>query len=465
MKFKVPHSYSIIFGLIIIMGILTWVLPSGQYQRKFDDHTNQSLIIPNTYHVVDSKPQGLQDILMSLLHGFVSAAEIIGFILIVGGAYGVIIRTGAIDRALHSAIKKLGSKIKILIVMLLFLFALAGSTIGTLEETIPFYLIMVTIMISLGYDAIIGIAVIFLGATTGNMASTLNPFATGVASAIANVDLRDALSERIIYWAISITITISYVLYYAIKVKKHPEKSLIADLRKEHYNHFINHDKSTIEEKKISEAKFSFSDKIVVFSLLALLVTMIYGIVQLEWWMAEISALFLGFAFLTLIVKRINENDFWDGFVNGARDIMPATIVIALAKGIVVIATNGSIIDTILYNSANFLGGLSKELFIVLDLVLEFFIAFLVPSSSGHAALTMSILPPLADLFEIPKSAVITSYQISTGLANMVTPTSGVLMVALSVARVPWGRWVRFVTPLMGIHFLTAIVFLIYTIY
>ena len=465
MKLKIPHSYSIIFGLIIIIACLTWILPSGQFERRFDETTNQNLIIPNTYHVVDSNPQGIQDVLMALLNGFVSAAEIIGFILIVGASYGVIMKTGAIDRALHSVINKLGSKIKILMVMLLFLFSVGGSTIGSLEETIPFYLIMVTIMISLGYDAIIGVAVIFLGATTGNMASTLNPFATGVASAIAGVDLRDALNERVVFWVISTFVSITYVLYYAVKVKKDPSKSVVYDLSKDHYNHFINHDKSTKEEKNILKEKFSLSDKIIVSSIFALLITMIYGIVQLEWWMGEISALFLGVAFLALIVKRMKENDFWDGFISGAKDILPATIVIALAKGIVVVATNGSIIDTVLFNFASFLSGLSKELFIILDLVLEFLIAFLVPSSSGHAALTMSILPPLADIFEIPKSAVITSYQISTGLANMITPTSGVLMVALSVARIPWGRWVKFVLPLIGIHSLSAIVFLLYCIY
>ncbi len=463
MKLKIPHSYSIIFSLIVIVACLTWILPSGEFDRRHDKSTNQTLLVPNTYHHVDSNPQGVQDVLKSILNGFISASEIIGFILIVGASYGVIIKTGAIDRSLHSVINKLGSKVKILIPILVFLFSIGGSIIGTFEETIPFYFIMVTIMISLGYDAILGVAVIILGTTTGNMASTINPFATGVASAIANIDLRDALNERIVFWMISTCLSTVYILCYAIRIKKTPEKSIVFDLQKEHYKHFINHDDENHPNKASQKQEpFSFSDKIIISSIFLLLGAMIYGIIELDWWMAEISALFIALAFITAIVKRMKENDFWDGFVSGAKDVLPATLVVGMAKAIVVVATNGSIIDSILNISANFLAGLPKPLFVVLDLVLEFFIAILVPSSSGHAALTMSIIPPLADIFELPKSVVISAYQISSGLSNMITPTSGVLMVALGIARIPWDKWAKFIIPLILLHFISAIIFLLY---
>lgn len=456
MTIKMPHTFTIIFILIVISALATWFIPSGNFKREYSKEADRELVVPGTYTIVKNNPQGIKAVLTSFTHGLINAADVVAYVLIVGGAYGIIMRTKAIDAALNSIIIKLGSKTMLLIPIIMTLFSIAGATTGFWEESLPFYLIIVPLIVAAGYDALIGVAIIVVGAGTGVMASLVNPFSVGIASSIAEISLAQGFWQRVLFWGLSVIISISYVLLYAIKVKKNPKKSIVYSLREEHRVFFTRNSSNNITEDLV----FNKKRKLIVLAFIVMIISMIYCIVSLDWWFPEITMLFLLVAIFSAIVMRFNERQFWEYFLDGSKDLLIAALVIGFARGIVVIAQDGLIIDTILYQAAHLLEGWSSRAFIILNEVLQIGIAFLVPSSSGQAALTMPIMSPLADLIGVPRVGVVASMVFSSGLANLVTPTAGVLMAGLGMARVSWIHWAKFIIPLVCIQYLLSVLIL-----
>ncbi|MDR0483832.1 MAG: YfcC family protein [Alphaproteobacteria bacterium] len=453
-KTRIPHAFTIIFGLIIIVAILTWILPAGQFDRKFDKATDRELVVAGTFKAVDSNPQGIESVLTSFSKGIIEAAEVIAFVLIVGGAYGVIIKTGAIESGLNQAIRKFGSKEKLVIPILMILFSIGGTTTGMWEETLPFFMITIPLMVALGFDPIIGIAVIILGAGIGNFGSTVNPFATGIASAIAGISIQDGFSLRVVMYVVGVILSCAYVLWYAVRIKKDPTKSIVYYRREEHLKAFASEGSNSNVNKEI----FSTAHKIILVLLFASIIFMVYAIVQMGWWMSEITMLFLALAIIAGLIAKIDNNTFWDSFIDGAKDLLSAALVIGLSRAIVVVANEGMILDTILNGAANFLADLSRIWFVILNEFVQICIAFLVPSSSGHAALTMPIMAPLGDLFNVPREVIVILYQGASGVVNLITPTAGVLMAAIAMAKITWIDWLKFVYPLLVILVVLVIV-------
>lgn len=447
MKIRFPHTFTILFILIILIALLSYILPSGEFKRVYDQQHDREIVVADSYHTVDSNHQGIIDVFSSFSRGIIDAAEIISYVLIIGGAYGVIIKTNAIDTGLKRAIQVLKGREFILIPVIMLLCATAGASTGFWEETLALYLIIIPLMIAAGFDVLVGIATVLIGAITGCMASIVNPFATGIASSIAEISLTDGIFYRIVFFIGALVIAITYVLIYAYRVKKDPKKSIVYDLYNDHKQYF-----SHVNEK----AYFTFRHKIIVVAFITMIVVMIYSLMQWGWWIPEITMLFLITSMFAAIISSMNQYEYWDAFVEGAKDLLFAALVIALARGIVLVAQDGKIIDTILYGISVMLSGLDKTTFIIINEFVQVVIAFFIPSSSGQAALTMPIMAPLADLFSIHRSTVVTAYQISSGLANMVTPTAGVLMAALAMGRITWKHWLKFVTPLLLIQFVFA---------
>ncbi|AWG43187.1 hypothetical protein CR532_04440 [Candidatus Borreliella tachyglossi] len=465
-KIKMPSSFTIIFSLIVVMTILTYVLPAGEFSKEMRE-VNGSLrevVVAGTYHTVERAPRGFLDgiitVLTSMAKGMEHAVEVIVFVLIVGGAYGIILKTGAIDAGIAAAIKKLGNKDKFLIPLMMFIFSIGGTTTGMCEETLPFYLIMIPLVLALGYDGIVAVSIIALGAGVGTMASTVNPFATGIASAIAGIDLREGFYFRIILYVISVLVAIIYVLIYAVRVKNDPRKSLVYSQREEHYNFFIRD--SVGNGTSIPE--FTNGRKIVLLLYALMILFLTYSIIQLGWWMQEMTMLYLGTAIISAFICKMSESQMWNAFVEGTKDMMTAALLIGIARGVMIVADDGLITATILNAAAEFLYGLPKGLFIVLNEIVQVLIGFIVPSSSGHASLTMSIMAPLSDFLEMPRSSVVIAMQTGSGLINLVTPT-GVIMAVLGIARIGYGSWFRFVMPLFIIEFVICVLVIMANVY
>ncbi len=330
-----------------------------------------------------------------------------------------------------------------MIPILMAIFAAGGTVYGMAEETIPFYAVLIPVMIAAGYDAVTGVAIIMVGAGIGCLGSTINPFATVIASNAAGISFTDGQIPRVIILVLGWIACVVYVMRYAGKVKADPSHSLVANMKKMNEAHFLG-DKS---QNALPEMTARHKIILTVFALC--FAVMMYGVSVAGWWMAEISALFLAGSIIIGLLGGLNEETLVSTFVNGARDLLGVALIIALARGIVVIMDQGNITHTILYSAEQLVDGLPGVAFVNAVYWLEMALSFLVPSSSGLAVLSMPVLAPLADFVNVNRELVVTAYQSASGLPNLITPTSGVVMGGLAIGRVPFSTWFKFMWPLL----------------
>lgn len=332
----------------------------------------------------------------------------------------------------------------------MILFSLGGTTFGLCEETLPFYMVFIPLMMSLGYDSLTGMAIVYLGAIAGCVASTINPFSTGLAQSLAELAPGSGFVYRGIIWIVITAISIIFVTAYAHKVKKNPEKSVVHNLDVQF--------KSNVEIEDSKNIVFAKRDKLVLAIFILGMYVMVYGVLAKGWYTMEITMVFLVTGILAGLVGGLSESEVADSFIDGAKDLIYAALVIGFSRGILVIAQDGRIIDTILYNAANLLDGLPKPIFINLMMVVQHLLSYIVPSSSGQEALTIPIMAPLGDIMGVSRQVVVLAYQLGCGLGCYITPTSGVLMAALTMAKIPWIKYVKFVLPLMAAIFAVSII-------
>ena len=437
-KFVFPHSYTLIFLLIIIAALLTWFIPSGQFKTVVEtiNGMEKTTVVPGTYHQIDKAGygQGISAVLEAPAAGVINAVEVVAFVLIVGGAFGIILKTGAVDRGLFTLAQSLGDKGILVIPLSMILFSLGGSTFGMSEEVIPLFAVFVSLMFSLGFDSMTAILILFLGTQAGYIGSTINPFNVLIAQGVADVHGNPLLVYRVVCWAVITLISILFTMHYAKKVKANPESSIVYKNDQK-----VKHKFQNFEVDK----PFSTSDKWIIGGFIIGLMIMIWGIIAQGWYMVEISALFVGMGLYAGLVARFNQKEIAEAFVEGCADFAYAAVIIGLARGVLVILENGMIIDTILNCLANLLGGLPKFMFSAILLIAQVIVTFFVPSSSGAAALTMPVMAPLADLVHINRDVVVLSNQFGNGLMNLISPTGGVLLAGLAIAEINFSKWLK----------------------
>jgi len=321
-----------------------------------------------------------------------------------------------------------------MIPVLMALFAAGGTTYGMAEETLAFYIIIIPVMIAAGYDALTGVAIIMIGAAIGVLGSTVNAFATVIASNAAGVPFTEGIVLRLVILIVGWLVCVIYVMRYAERVRQDPSKSLVADRKEANETHFLKgRDVTTAIE-------FTAKRKLILLIFAATFGVMIWGVSVGGWWMAEMSGLFLASAILVGAIGRLGEEGFTTTFVDGARDLLGVALIIGVARGIVVVMDAGNITDTILFTSAQAVEGLSTVAFINVMYWLEVALSFFVPSSSGLAVLTMPIMAPLADFSGVGRDLVVTAYQSANGLVNFFNPTFAVVMGGLAIGRVGFVR-------------------------
>ncbi len=459
-KFKFPTAFTILFVLIAVVAALTWVVPAGEYAREFSEALGRDAPVPGTYESVASNPQGIVSVIMAPIAGMYdpgmlgsaadAAIDVAFFVLIIGGFLMVVTKTGAIDAGIGWLLKKLEGREIYMIPILMFAFALGGTSYGMAEESLAFYALIIPVFIRAGYDSITGVAVIMLGAGIGTMGSTFNAFATVVASQGAGIPFTDGIVLRFIILAVSLLAGMAFVMRYASRVKADPSASLVAHMADENRAHFL---KGSSDDGGFPALSGTRGWILALFGLT--FVAMIYGVVALDWWMGEMSALFLVMSIVVWFVGKfadetnMDEGTFVDTFIDGARDLLGVALIIGVARGVVVIMDAGKMTDTILYSAEGFVSGLSEFMFINVMFGIQFLMSFLVPSSSGLATLTMPIMAPLADFAGVGRELVVTAYQSANGLVNLFNPTFAVVMGGLAIGRVSYDRWLKFVAPLL----------------
>jgi uncharacterized ion transporter superfamily protein YfcC len=454
--FRFPSAFTILFALIVLVAALTWIIPAGQYEREASEALGKDVPIAGTFAPTDAAPQGIFDVILAPIAGFYDPVEYVAraidvslFVLIIGGFIGVVTATGAIDAGIARAMVRLKGRENWMIPILMALFALGGTTYGMAEETLAFYVLLIPVMIAAKYDALTAVAVILLGAGVGVLGSTVNAFSTVIASDAAGISFADGLVLRLVILAICWMVTVAFVMRYAARVRADPTKSLVYDRKSANEAHFL-------AETKTEAAMFTGLHKIVLILFALTFGVMIWGVAAGGWWMAEMSGLFLAAAIVIGIIARLGEGKLVDAFVNGARDLLGVALIIGLARGIVVIMDAGMITDTILHAAETSVAGLSQTAFILVIYWTQVGLSFFVPSTSGLAVLSMPILAPVADFAGVKRELVVTAFATASGMVNLITPTSAVVMGGLAIGRVPYERWLRFVWPLLLV--LTVIV-------
>ncbi|HIF9386748.1 TPA: YfcC family protein [Photobacterium damselae] len=459
-KLKFPSAYTILMLLTVFMAALTWLIPAGQYQMVNNETLGKMVPLVGSYQTVTSNPQGIIDILMAPIQGFYDPGEYMAravdvalFVLVIGGYLAVVTRTGAIDAGIAGTMAKLNGREKWMIPILMGLFALGGTVYGMAEETIPFYALLIPVMIAAGYDSIVGVAIIMVGAGIGCLGSTINPFATVIASNAAEINFMDGIGLRLAILILGWIMCTIYVMRYAEKVKNDPSQSIVASQKDENERLFLHG-----KEQETPELNTTRKIVLMVFGLT--FAVMMWGVSVQGWWMAELSALFIGSSILAGFIGRLSETELTDSFVDGARDLLGVALIIAIARGLVVVMDDGNITHTILNYAEGLLAGLPQIAFINAIYWVEAVLCLVVPSSSGLAVLSMPVLAPLADFAGVSRELVVTAFQSASGLPNLVTPTSGVVMGGLAIGRVAYSSWLRFIGPLLGMLTLMVMILL-----
>jgi len=446
---KFPSSYTILFGLIILMAILTWVVPAGQYDRINNEALGKSVPVPGTYQVVNSNPQGILDVLMAPIKGFydpdsgiANALDVALFVLIIGGFLGVVNLTGSINTGIARAMSSMKGHEIWMIPIMMALFALGGTTYGMAEETLAFYILIIPIMIAAGYDALTGVSIIMIGAGIGVLGSTINPFSTTIASDAAGIPFTEGMTLRLVILVLGWLICTAYVMWYAKRVREDSSKSIVAAQEESNKSFFL-------KKMASDDTQLSTSQKLILVVFTATFGIMIWGVSSQGWWMGEMATLFIGSALIIGIIGRVGEKNFTEAFVDGSRDLLGVALIIGLARGIVVIMDDGHITDTILNFSAEAIKGYSTVVFINVMYWIEVLLSFFVPSTSGLAVLSMPIMAPLSDFSGVSRDLVVTAFQSACGIVNLITPTSAVVVGGLAIGRVSYEKWLAFIWPLL----------------
>lgn len=448
-EFKMPSAFSIILIIIVLVAVLSWILPGGAYDYV-DPNAEKLQPIAGTYHETESNPQSIGDVIMAPINGFMGSVDIILYTLVIGGFLAVVMKTGAIDAGIGHTIKKLKGREKLMIPVLMLIFALAGAAFGIEEETLPFFPVLIPVFLAAGYDTLTAISVIKIGAALGVMGSLANPFAVAIASKFAGISMGDGIVVRLILLAIYIPSGIFFTMHYAEKVKKDPSKSYVADVAEENKKFFL---KNTESENVLPELTGKRKFILIVFALAFLM--MMWAVLPFEdlgitfiptlgWWFGELSGIFLAASVIIAIIARINEEEFLSTFIGGAKDLLEVAIIIGVARGVAVIMNDAFITDTILHAGESLLSNASSVVFSTLTYLVYLVLSFFIPSSSGLATLSMGIMAPLADFADVSRSIVVIAYAAANSMMALAAPTCGLLMGVLAMTRTSFGAWIKF---------------------
>ena len=449
-KIKVPNTYVIIAVIIALCAVLTWFVPGGQYVKAEDGTLS--------YEAVDAVPQTWQ-VLSAVYHGFVKQAGIIVFILVVGGAFWLLNATGAVEAGIQRFIVLIGKRDILVLVALTVLFSLAGAVFGMSEETIPVIGIVVPLVVSMGYDAIMGMLVVYVASNVGFSSAFLNPFTVGIAQGMADLPLFSGMGYRIFCWAFLTLLMVVFVCIYARRTKKETSPLAPPELGRSDNGKpagpapvissaspVISSASPVISsEVEKSPTRLTPRQSWILVVLFLTVVALIIGVTCWDWYMPEITGLFLGMGIVCGIIAGFSANKIADELIAGARDILSAALVVGFASGIIVILQDGKVVDSILHGMQEGLDGSSPVASLSAMYGIQALINFIIPSATAKAAITIPIMAPFADMVGVSRQAMVLAFQFGDGFTNMVTPTSGVLVAALAMARIPYAKWVKWV--------------------
>ncbi len=523
-KWQFPHTYVIVFALIVLAAALTWLVPGGEFQREVVDVNGiaRSVVRPGSFHTVESVPQSWQ-VFTAIFKGLMRTADIIFYILIIGGAFWILNQGHALDVAIsgflrvarrleHLRFLRLVGVDNLIVILIMLCFSFFGAVIGMSEETIAFVVIFVPLSVRMGYDSIVGVSMCFLAAGLGFAGALLNPFTIGIAQGLAGVQLFSGIEYRLVIWLVVNVVGMAYVLRYMAQLRRNPRRSpvyeedahwranaeegqalektragasawciyamvgvalLIAAVVHPFSTLSVGQSQVTLPILPILTALWGLLSLLalrhsvqlfVVLLLLFTIMLLVVGVMGYGWYIQEIASLFLAMGLLSGISYGKSGNELVKQFVNGAGDILSAALVVGLASGIVVVLEDGRIIDTLLSASAEAMVGYGPVLSLGIMYVFYSLLNLVIASGSAKAALTIPLMSQFSDLLGISRQATVTAYQLGGGFTNLATPTSGVMVGVLAIARIPYVKWLRWFAPLLAILIVVGFLLLLPTV-
>ena len=448
-KFAVPHVYILLFALIAICSILTYIIPAGSYDMMMVD--KREVVDASTFHNVAQTPVTLMQFLTAVPRGMQESAQIIFFIFIVGGTMAVIQETRSIEAGMGRLIKAMKNASILIIPIVMLFFSICGSVFGMAEETIPFIPIFVSLCLAMGFDSITGVAIVFCGAGAGFAGAFMNPFTVQVAQGIAELPLLSQTPFRVVMYVCFVALAILFVMRYAMKVKKNPQLSPM--------HAFDQTREDTVDLEELPS--FGGKEKAILIVFVLAIILLVFGVIKWGWYMDEIAALFLGMSFIVAVIARMGFNNYANVLGKSMADIASGALVVGFARGILVVMTDGQILHTILHAAAEGLSKLPSMISAVGMYIFQCLLNFIVPSGSGQAAVSIPIMAPLGDLVGVTRQTATIAFQLGDGISNIFTPTSGYFMAGLAIAKVPWSKWAKWILPLIGLEYLLGAIFVV----
>jgi uncharacterized ion transporter superfamily protein YfcC len=451
-RFTVPHTLVLLFGMIVLAYGLTLILPPGQYERTTNGAGREQVVAGSFTPAAEVQRLPPTEIFTAIPRGFEAAAEIIFFVLIIGGMFGVFRATGAADAAIGSMLRRFGSRPALLLGGMMAIFALGSATIGMAEEYIPFVPLLVALTAALGMDAIVAVGVMSIGAGVGYGAALMNPFTVVIAQDIADLPQGSGMEFRAALLVVFLGIGFHHVWRYARRVQADPSSSLMAGVESGPPAASAGAGAGAAQvapQSPHADVPLTGRRRLVLAALLLAVVVLIYGLQKWHWYLVEMGALFLALSLVMALIGGLTADDAANEFGVGAADLTMTALLVGFARSIQVVLDDGTVVDTIIHGLAQPLTRLGPELAAVGMFTVQSVFNFFVPSGSGQAYVTMPLMAPLADIVGVARQTAVLAYQFGDGFTNALVPTNAVLIGMLAIAGVPYGRWFRFVMPFM----------------
>lgn len=451
---KLPHVFAILFCVLVLVAILTYILPAGEFARIMDPVTGREVIDPNSYTIVQSTPVSIMDVFASIPQGFSDASLIVILTFCVAGTFNLITTAGLIPALLQNISKRFSKRGIIVVPLLFFIISLLDCFLGMPELAVVYIPIVLPLMLSLGFDTITACAVVICGSAVGFTSGLANPYTVILCQQLLGLPLYSGLALRIALYAVLLLVTGAYIIRYASKVKKDPSSSSCYEQDMKKRQELNQNDDETII--------LNFRQKLAGIFAIVMFVSIIGCTVAFGWGMTEMCGMFIAMGIGVGLISGLNVNELCVKFLDGCRGIIMGALVLGLARGISVIMTQGNILDTIVYGLSKMIGSLPSSVTIIGVLIAITILNFFIYSGSGKAVLILPIISPLADALGITQQTAILAYQLGDGMSNTIYPTHASYMATLAVADLPWQKWMKFQVPLFSIWFLIGCAFLIF---
>ena len=446
-----PHIYILLFSIIVVCTILTWILPAGEFDRVVNEATGRTVAVAGTFHTVEQSPVGIFQMFQAIYNGMCDAGSVTFFVFISYASINIIISSGAFNGLVAGLLKVFKGKARVAIIpIFMFIVGIASSTIGLFEEWFPFVPVFAGIAVAMGFDAVVGVAIVAFGAAMGYSGAMMNPFTVGVAQGIAEVAPMSGMGYRFFCHMALLVVGSALTIRYALKIQADPSKSLVYG-ETEHI---------TMSEDDVQNSPFGIREKLVLLILLGGIIAIVYGCKVYGWYFAELSAVFVIMGILSAIVMGWGPNKIGELYSKGFTDIAMACMMIGLARGILMVLQAGNIIDTVVYYFSLPLAAFPSWFCGVAMLAMQTLLNFLIPSGSGQAATSMPIMAPLSDLLGVSRDTAVLAFQFGDGLSNVLWPTAFPAVLA-GLAGIKVEKWWKFAIPVGVALFLTQAVLMI----